>query len=284
MAQDSSHNNIACGKTWLVDFALAPSLLAIKTSTNSSWAIRFFELSASGTLRYYNTADGSLWDRAAGTIQISRMGNESGFKNIVFVRQGARDGDYYAIDLRIQKNGTNGVVILGAKSLDDQEKWFRKLTRASLQTAPDQTEPADGADASTSFAASSKSVVQVMSPAAEQDRATLAAAMSGQLAKRGYWTGAWLPRYFVLTPQGDLEYFKSYQESRGGEPKRRLPIAMAPGGFGPEAETRVLDKGLVFHRFLIEVQLRGPGRHRGRSVLLSAGSRGEQEAWVRALR
>ncbi len=105
----------------------------------------------------------------------------------------------------------------------------------------------------------------------------------GILHKRGYWNTAWKARYFILTPRGDLEYYKMADGTRHGAPAGVIPVALRPGYRGEEEETVVRAGGRDGRMGVIELRVRMAGPACGRTYVLGAASGAEHERWMVAL-
>ncbi len=106
------------------------------------------------------------------------------------------------------------------------------------------------------------------------------AAAEGMLDKRGYWNPAWKARFFVLTPRGELEYYKAPDGAPRGAPAGVIPVALRAGCSGEAEETVVRAGG----GRVIELTVRMAGPARGRTFVLRAETVADQERWVRVLR
>jgi hypothetical protein len=105
------------------------------------------------------------------------------------------------------------------------------------------------------------------------------------LDKRGHWNPAWKARFCVLTPRGDLEYYKHHTGPGGspkGTPKGVIPVALRAGCRG-DAEETVVRAGREGRR-VIELSVRMAGPARGRTYVLRAATEAECDRWMQALR
>jgi hypothetical protein len=107
--------------------------------------------------------------------------------------------------------------------------------------------------------------------------------LKGMLHKRGYWNPAWKARYFVLTPSGNLEYYKASDGTPNGEPNGVIPVALRAGCRGEAEETLVRSGGRDGRLEVIELTVRMPGSARGRTYILGAATGAEHDRWIVAL-
>jgi hypothetical protein len=106
----------------------------------------------------------------------------------------------------------------------------------------------------------------------------------GMLHKRGKWNPGWKERYFVLTPLGNLEYYKADSDgARLGAPAGVIPVALQAGCCGEREGTTVRDGGRDQRLEVIKLTVRA-GPSRGRTYVLGAATVAEHRRWMLALR
>ena len=121
--------------------------------------------------------------------------------------------------------------------------------------------------------------------AATTDPRAEAKGPEGLLHKRGQWNPAWKERYFVLTPCGNLEYYKAVPDgARPDAPAGVIPVALRAGCCGEREGTRVRDGGRDGRLEVIELTVRAAGPVCGRTYVLGAATVAEHRWWMVALR
>mmetsp|Transcript_43785 Transcript_43785/g.116956 ORF Transcript_43785/g.116956 Transcript_43785/m.116956 type:complete len:237 (+) Transcript_43785:142-852(+) len=108
----------------------------------------------------------------------------------------------------------------------------------------------------------------------------------GTLNKRGYWNPSWKSRYFVLTQDGDLNYYScQFEALTGGRRCGSIPIAQrnTPSDTGHTQETHIRARGQFYIEIDVHTSTPGLLTPSTRTYVLAADSRALRARWLAAL-